>query len=145
MIANEIKTYEKLFHEKGLSLTIQRRVILQELLGRKDHPTADQVYESVLERIPGLSKATVYRVLDTLVQVGAARKVFHTDAVARFDPMTARHHHVVCESCGKLIDLEGADVPDISLPDLRKLNFRVTDYSINFTGICSRCQENIQS
>ena len=145
MIANEIETYEKLFHEKGLSLTIQRRVILQELLGRKDHPTADQVYESVLERIPGLSKATVYRVLDTLVQVGAARKVFHTDAVARFDPMTARHHHVVCESCGKLIDLEGSDIPDLSLPDLRKLNFQVTDYSINFTGICFRCQENIQS
>jgi Fur family peroxide stress response transcriptional regulator len=141
MIANDIETFEKLFHEKGLPLTIQRRVILQELLGRKDHPTADQVYEAVLERIPGLSKATVYRVLDTLVQVGAARKVFHTDAVARFDPMTARHHHVVCESCNKLMDLEGADVPDIPLPEPRNSNFRITDYSINFTGICSRCQK----
>jgi Fur family peroxide stress response transcriptional regulator len=144
MIANHIRAFEKLFQDKGLSLTIQRRVILQELLGRKDHPTADQVYEAVLEQIPGLSKATVYRVLDTLVQVGAARKVFHTDAVARFDPMTARHHHIVCESCGRLMDLEGADVPDIPLPELRNLNFRITDYSINFTGICARCQENIQ-
>ena len=40
------------------------------------------------------------------------------DAVARFDPMTARHHHVVCENCGKLIDLEGDAVPDIPLPDV---------------------------
>lgn len=131
---------ETLFREKGLSLTIQRRVILQELVDRMDHPTADQVYETVRERLPGLSKATVYRVLDTLVQMGAVRKVFHSDAVVRFDPVTERHHHMVCQLCGELMDLESRAVPDISFPDVGTSGFQITDYSINFTGICSRCQ-----
>ena len=68
---------EQALREQGLSLTSQRRVILEALLKRKDHPTADQVYELVRDRLPGLSRATVYRALETLVQAGAARKVFH--------------------------------------------------------------------
>jgi Fur family peroxide stress response transcriptional regulator len=122
-------------------LTSQRRVILQELSERKDHPTAEQVYESVRHRLPGLSKATVYRVLETLVQAGAARKVFHPKAVARFDPMTARHHHLICQTCGKLVDIDESMIQDIRLTALDVSGFQVTDYTINFTGVCSGCQK----
>ena len=61
---------EALCRERGLSVTVQRRVIFEVLLGRRDHPTAEQVYDLVIDRIPRVSRATVYRVLDTLVQVG---------------------------------------------------------------------------
>lgn len=144
MVSDRLTLLEEVFRDNGLPLTIQRRVILEALLGRDDHPTADQVYESVRDRIPGLSKATVYRVLDTLVQVGVVRKVFHTDAVARFDPMIDRHHHLVCQVCGKLVDLEPQAVPDIPIPKGRPSGFKITDYSINFTGICSGCLSHQQ-
>ena len=98
-------------------MTVQRRVILKELVQRADHPTADQIYESVKERLPGLSRTTVYRVLDTLVRVGAAQKVFHPDAVVRFDPIRERHHHLLCERCGELFDLEDSVVKRIRLPE----------------------------
>ena len=62
------------------------------------------------------------------------------DAMARFDPMVRRHHHATCRLCGQLIDLEPDIVPDIPLPKTEGLGFEITDYSINFTGICSRCQ-----
>ena len=62
--------FEALCRERGLSVTVQRRVIFEVLLGRRDHPTAEQVYDLVIDRIPRVSRATVYRVLDTLVQVG---------------------------------------------------------------------------
>ncbi len=133
---------EQTLREQGLSLTSQRRVILEALLERKDHPTADQVYELVRDRLPGLSRATVYRALETLVQAGAARKVFHPGAVARFDPMVARHHHLVCQICGKLVDVDSSQIKDIPLPDIHPSGFTITDYSINFTGICLGCQES---
>lgn len=135
-----MNSLEAVFRENGLPLTVQRKVILEAVLERKDHPTADQIYESVKVGLPGLSKATVYRILDILVQVGVVKKVFHTDAVARFDPVVSRHHHATCRLCGQLIDLAPDRVPDIPLPKIEGTGFEITDYSINFTGVCSRCQ-----
>jgi len=120
-------------------LTIQRRAIFEALEGRRDHPTADQVYESVRERIPGLSRTTVYRVLETLVRVGAARRVGHPGAASRFDPRVDHHHHLICVECGKVVDLELASEKKIAVPADRNGGFQVFDYSIHFTGRCREC------
>jgi len=136
---DRLTDFEDLCRQRGLSLTVQRRVILQELVERNDHPTADQIYDAVRDRVPGLSRTTVYRVLDTLVRIGAARKLSHPDAVVRFDPRTERHHHLVCQQCGSLVDLEASAIPAVSIPDTRKAGFTITDYSVSFTGICARC------
>ncbi len=123
-------------------MTIQRRAIYEALEGRVDHPTADQVYESVRERIPGLSRTTVYRVLETLVRVGAARKVEHHGAAARFDPRVDHHHHLACIQCARVIDIELSPAERIPVPNSRKTGFRVLDYSIHFTGLCSGCRKS---
>ncbi|HSF20242.1 MAG TPA: Fur family transcriptional regulator [Vicinamibacteria bacterium] len=136
---NSTERYLAFCRERGLAMTVQRRVILEELVGRDDHPTADQIYDSVRDRIPGLSRTTVYRVLDTFVKVGAIQKVFHPDAVVRFDPIRERHHHLICDCCGQLFDLEAEAVPDVALPTLAH-GFLIEDYTINFSGICSGCR-----
>ncbi len=123
----------------GLAVTVQRRTVFAELAGRRDHPTADQVYDAVRRRVPGLSRTTVYRVLETLVENGLARKVQHAGGVVRFDPMTGRHHHLVCEACGRLVDLDDALVPPLRLPEARGTGFRIKDYSVSFTGLCPDC------
>lgn len=140
MIQTKIADFEQRCREQGLALTVQRRVILQELLGRKDHPTAEQIYEAVAPHIPGLSKATVYRVLETFVQLGAARKVPHAGAVVRYDPNADRHHHLICDACGDLEDVDAATLADLPIPQAGTSGFRISDYSINFTGLCKTCQ-----
>jgi len=137
----DITFYEQKFRERGLALTVQRRVILAELLARRDHPTADQVFAAVVGRVPGLSRTTVYRVLETLVGLGMARKVLHADAAVRFDPNVARHHHLVCDVCGRLVDLDEAGLDALPLPAADLLGFTIRDYTINFTGICLDCRE----
>ncbi|HRX84343.1 MAG TPA: transcriptional repressor, partial [Phycisphaerae bacterium] len=64
---SSLEWFEQLCRQQGLALTVQRRTILSVLLDSDDHPTADQVYEIVRQRLPGLSRTTVYRVLDTFV------------------------------------------------------------------------------
>lgn len=130
-----------LCREHGLAMTVQRRAILEELVSRRDHPSADQIFDAVGERLPGLSRTTVYRVLEALVRAGAARKVPHPDAVARFDPIVERHHHLLCERCGRLFDLDDSEVRGFVLP--RSLGrFVIRDYSINFTGVCAGCRNS---
>jgi Fur family peroxide stress response transcriptional regulator len=134
-----IAGFEAECRRRGLAVTIQRRAVFEALQERRDHPTADQVFEDVSQRVPGLSRTTVYRVLETLVDAGFARKVHHAGGVARFDPMTHRHHHLVCEACGRLVDVDDAAVPALRLPEARGSGFRVKDYSVSFLGLCGAC------
>jgi len=64
-IAHRLGQLETECRRRGLPVTAQRQYILQEILQRDDHPSADQIYTAVKNRIPGLSRTTVYRVLDT--------------------------------------------------------------------------------
>jgi Fur family peroxide stress response transcriptional regulator len=134
-----LERFEAECRRRGLAVTVQRRAVFAELAGRRDHPTADQVYDAVRSRVPGLSRTTVYRVLETLVDNGFARKVHHAGGVVRFDPMTGRHHHLACEGCGRLVDLDDSVVPPLRIPQTAGTGFRVTDYSVSFTGLCPDC------
>ena len=124
--------------EHGLPVTIQRREVFSALVPRSDHPTADDIYEAVRARLDGISRATVYRVLETLVRVGVARKVSHPGAAARFDPIVDRHHHFTCVSCGRLMDMDIPELDNLPIPD-SKAGVRITDYSVIFTGTCDQC------
>ncbi len=125
----------------GLALTIQRRAILENLSGRSDHPTADQLYDSIKERLKGVSKTTVYRVLETLVDVGVIQKISNPQSIARFDADTVRHHHLTCVQCGKVIDIHDEKLNRLALPDCFKSDYEFLDYSINFTGRCPGCRK----
>jgi Fur family transcriptional regulator, peroxide stress response regulator len=137
--AGRLEGFEAECRRRGLALTVQRRAVFEELAHRRDHPTADQIYDAVHGRLAALSRTTVYRVLETLVEAGIARKVHHVDAVVRYDPVTERHHHLVCERCGQLVDLDDSVVPRMPLPDAKGTGFRIRDYSVSFTGLCAAC------
>lgn len=124
---------------------MQRRVILETVLERDDHPTADQIYEAVHERIAQLSRTTVYRALETLLQLGVIRRVHHTGTVARFDGMIGRHHHLICTECNKIVDLADESLDRLALPKHGLQGFEVEDFSVQFFGICAACRKRRKS
>jgi Fur family peroxide stress response transcriptional regulator len=140
---SSLNRLEQLCRQRGIPLTVQRRVILEVLALRADHPTAEQIFEDVHARIPGLSRTTVYRVLEKLVQLGVARKAAHHDAVARFDGNTGRHHHLVCLHCDKMIDFDAPALNHLSIPNAARAEFEIVDYSVYFQGICPRCRREL--
>lgn len=135
--------FEERCRERGLALTVQRRVIFETALDHVDHPTADQLYDRVKKLLPGVSRTTVYRVLETLVELGVLAKACSPGVATRFDPITDRHHHLVCLSCDKLIDLGDDDFRHrVELPAAGKHSFQITDFSIHFHGICAACRRS---
>jgi Fur family peroxide stress response transcriptional regulator len=138
--AERLKKLEEVCRERGLPLTTQRRTVFEVLLGRSDHPTADQIFETVQAQTPQISRRTVYRVLETLADLGLVRRVHHPGATARFDAKTHRHHHLVCMRCNKMVDLESPDLDQISLPRGKRQGFDVVDFSVQLMGMCPECR-----
>lgn len=134
-----LNDFEQLCRAHGMPLTVQRRAVLAALLNRHDHPTADEIFSGLQQTLPGISRPTVYRVLDSLVKIGIAKKVCHPGAAARFETKLERHHHLVCVRCDKVTDFEHPAFDRLSLPNAATLGFELQDYSIHFRGMCADC------
>lgn len=126
---------------RGVPLTPQRRAVFEALLADPTHPAADRVYETVRRTIPGISPATVYRVLEFLVEVGVARKTCSPGSQCRYDARVTRHHHLVCLCCERMVDLSDPALDDLPIPDPRATGFAIEDYSVQFRGICPACSK----
>ena len=131
---------EHVCREHGLALTVQRRIILETLAARTDHPTADQVYDAVKVVVRGVSRTTVYRVLETFVGLGVVAKVSNPQARARFDADTGRHHHLICTGCDTVMDCHDERLNRIEVPAEIDAGFEVRDFSLAITGLCECCR-----
>ncbi|WP_243372727.1 transcriptional repressor [Geotalea sp. SG265] len=143
--ANEFKKTKldqlhALCRAKGLPLTVQRTVIMDALAARTDHPTADEIYEEVKPLLTGVSRTTVYRVLEAFVAHGLVQKIGSSAAKAHFDADVARHHHLECIRCGAISDIPHCEAYDIPLPSSEGNRHQVLDYAIHFRGVCARCR-----
>ncbi len=136
---------EGLCPRRGLPLTVQRRAVLEALAARRDHPTADQLYEDVARRLPGISRATVYRALEVMVRAGVVRKVWYAGAATRFEVPERRHHHLVCVLCDAVVDLHQPALDRLPGPGRAARGFRVLDYSVQFMGVCAQCARSTKT
>ncbi|RKZ16061.1 transcriptional repressor [bacterium] len=125
----------------GLPVTAQRRAVLETILDMNNHPSADQVHAAVLAKMPEVSRATVYRSLDTLVDFGLLVRLCHPGRVARFDPRTSAHHHLICLRCDAVRDFEDERLNQIDPPDTSSHGFALQDLRVQLRGVCSACLE----
>ena len=141
-----LRQFELTCREHGMALTVQRRHILECTLGRTDHPTADQIYDLARRRLPNVSRATVYRVLDTFVSMGVLTKASSPGAATRFDPMIRRHHHLYCTQCDRLVDIEDKQLDQaVKLPSGKTHEFQIEGFSVHFHGVCPTCQKKLKT
>lgn len=126
----------------GIPLTTPRRAVMEVLIERADHPTADHLFAEIAVQMPSLSRATVYRTLEKLVEIGLVIRVCHPNAAARFDVKTHRHQHLVCDRCGSIRDMEVPDLNDLPIPDTSETGFQIRDYFVQFRGLCRKCAES---
>lgn len=124
--------------ERGYAITPQRRAIFEALEGACHHPSAEEVHDTVRQRLPDVSLATVYKTLKELAGMGEILELnFHGDRV-RFDPKVTAHNHIKCEQCGRLEDVDLAF--PVALPPDQAAGFTVARHEVVFYGRCPACQ-----
>lgn len=124
----------------GQRFTEQRATVYRYLAATDAHPTADEVFFEVRRRLPGISLATVYKTLETLVGCGLAVKLTFADNSARYDGRTEPHHHARCLACDRVVDVPGM-IPETEVDALSRSaeGFTITGYRFEFSGYCSTC------
>jgi Fur family peroxide stress response transcriptional regulator len=127
----------------GFKRTPQRLAILEYLDGNKSHPSADLIYRNVSKRYHSMSFATVYNTLNTLSQAGAVRELTIDAGRKRYDPDTSHHHHLICVSCRKIVDVPDAIAVD--LPKGSARDFTILGSHVEFYGKCSACRKKQSS
>jgi Fur family peroxide stress response transcriptional regulator len=128
---------------KGFKRTPQRLAILDYLEGNTLHPSAEDVYRAVTKKYFSLSFATVYNTLNTLAQSGAVRELTLDPERKRYDPNTEPHHHLICVTCKKVIDVF-EDVT-VGIPKRIEKEFSIFGNHVEFYGRCSVCRKKSNS
>lgn len=123
----------------GLKLTHQRLEIYRELTVAKDHPSAEALYQRLIQKIPTLSLDTVYRTLATFTRHGLAHRVETVESQARFDAKHERHHHAICSRCHEIIDFNCPSVEEVGLPEMIKSWGKINSRNLVIYGICKKC------
>jgi Fe2+ or Zn2+ uptake regulation protein len=125
-LAMEPAAVMRLLADHGVQPSAQRVAVASWVLASRDHPSADQVFAVVRERLPVLARATVYNTLHLLVRKGLLRQLVIAEGRVVFDPVLDPHHHFVDDETGAISDVPFAAVAveqrgDIPGVDVREL------------------------
>jgi Fur family peroxide stress response transcriptional regulator len=118
--------------EKGLKVTPQRIAIFEAIIKLNIHPTAENIIDYIRKNHPHISVATVYKVLEALVENQLIRKVNTERDIMRYDAITGRHHHLYCSDSDRIEDyhdealyemlenyFEKKGIPDFKIEDIK--------------------------
>jgi Fur family ferric uptake transcriptional regulator len=134
--------FEEYLQSRGKRITHQRRALVDFVFERHDHFDADELIESLASRKEGerISRPTVYRTLNELVEAGLLRKMtLGARAVYEHDYGYPQHDHLHCQICDKLIEFQSDELAEIRDAVAREHNFRVTGHRLIITGVCHDC------
>jgi Fur family transcriptional regulator, peroxide stress response regulator len=129
MKINEIRN--KLI-EKGLKVTPQRIAILEAIAKLNNHPTAENIIDYIRNNHPNIATATVYKVLDALVDNDLIKKVKTDRDIMRYDAIVGKHHHLYSVESDRIVDyfdselnellekyFETKGIPDFKIEDIK--------------------------
>src|SRR5437868_10189035 len=142
-VGAQVAAFAEHCRKSGLSVTRQRLAIFEALAASREHPSAEEIHRSVRKRLPHLSLATVYKNLESLREIGAVSDVNALHEHGRYEaalPGTGAgrpHHHLVCVSCRKVVDLYDDSLNAVRVSDT--LGFEVRALKVQVEGICPDC------
>ncbi len=133
--------YSKLEIE-NLQMTKQRKVVLSVIHQAEEHLTANEVFENAKVLLPGISFATVYNSLRFLKDERHIAEISFGNGASRFDRMTSRHDHALCNNCGKLVDIELKLPKELVEMAAEYSRFKPESIELTLRGLCPECTKN---
>ena len=129
-----------LFRKNGYKVTTQRLAIYKLMLTKKDHPTADQIYQELKTDYPTLSLGTIYKTLHTLKELGLIQELGFNVGGIRYDPDMEIHINLVCSKCGKIEDYKAENVKKLWNAIISNIGVKPTGQRIDIYYECEECK-----
>jgi Fe2+ or Zn2+ uptake regulation protein len=120
----------------GVRPSVQRVAVMDYLMNHRTHPTAEEIYGALKERIASLLRMTVYNTLKMLSGVRAVREIDIDGHTMRYDGFTDFHAHFMCRNCGRIEDIAIADPAPFSAVEATGT---VDDMQFLLKGCCAKC------
>lgn len=125
---------EQLCRERGVKLTIQRRIVLEVLEAATDHPCANEIHRRTAHDRP-VGVATVYRALNSLAAAGLVTRHVFKDGKARYERVgRPPHPHLIDVDSGTIVEVEDDGLIRLLEEEARRLGYRLVDYRLRMFG-----------
>ncbi|NQT05861.1 MAG: transcriptional repressor [Dehalococcoidia bacterium] len=127
--------------EQGYRLTPQRMMVLDAIENSEHHISAEEIYAQVIMEYPHLNISTVYRTLELLHRLGLVTETDLGGGRVRYHPADkGHHHHLVCQECGRVIDLDESVTDNLKQVLKRDYNFTPDIRHLALFGTCADCK-----
>lgn len=135
------RTLERRIADSGRRLTEPRRQLIEVMRNLGDHFTADHVMQSA----PGVGRATVFRTMRLLQEVGVLCQVVLDDGAVgyRLTDNARHHHHLICTQCGATDDFASAGIEDQLAEVGSQSGFDIHGHRLEIYGLCTSCAEEL--
>jgi Fur family ferric uptake transcriptional regulator len=128
--------------ELGYRLTPQRLMVVRAVEEADSHISAEEIYLQIRARYPHMNISTVYRTLELLSEVGLVTETDMGDGRVRYHSIgKGHHHHLVCQKCGEIIDVEESMLSQLWGEIGQRYGFKVNMKHLAFFGLCAKCRE----
>lgn len=124
----------------GTRNTLQKEIVFKTACNMENHPTAEMVYGVIMDTYGSISKATVYRILNQLVDQDEIIRVKVPNAADRFDYRKEPHYHIRCVRCGDVMDAPIPVWDELAQKAREAADIEILGHHIIFDGICKQCQ-----
>lgn len=130
-------------NQYNLRATPARIAILDLLKDISTPIDVQNTYQYLQEKKIPTDEATVFRIMNTFVKKGLVKQTYFNGGRARYELAGLEdHHHLICEKCGSVSDFSKCNIPELEKDILKNNNFKVTNHSLEFFGLCANCQKN---
>lgn len=141
-MTSAIRTFAKYLSSKNLKLTKERKAVLQEIFLHPGHLEAEELWHNLRKKKKRASRATIYRTLDLLVESEIVRKVDLGHGHSHYELMLdhPHHEHMICLSCGKVIEFSDRTMERTLNKLCEKRGFEHTSHRFQIFGYCKDCR-----
>jgi len=147
VISSPQERFAEYLQSKGKRITQQRKFLVGYVFQRHDHFDAEELIHNLTQQEPDrkVSRPTVYRTLNELVEAGLLRRMtLRGRGVYEHDYGYPQHDHLHCTVCNQLIEFQSEELKVIRDAVARERNFHVTGHRLIITGVCRDCQQKLR-
>ena len=127
---------------QGYRLTPQRMMVLSAIENSDDHISAEEIYAQIVAKYPSVNISTVYRTLELLKRLGLVTETDLGEGRVRYHPAEkGHHHHLVCQECGAIIDLDESLLAPLKSALLQEYKFQADLRHLAILGRCIKCRK----